>query len=157
MGKNNQKTTKYKKKLRRHARRIEPSSLKDKILRDNPHLADRINPNPTDKEKMSEVILDYARPLLDSAKSVEEQKKAISFALLCWNASFMEKEKRDALIVGTSVERDEMLDLATRAVMEFMVKRKEDLFPHNTRIIQNWTIKDKGSELYFEVASISYE
>jgi hypothetical protein len=160
MGKNKknkmikQKTTKYMKKMRRRARSLGPSSLKDKILRDKPHLADRINPNPPDKEKMSEVIVDYARPLLDSAETVEEQKKAIGFAIICWNASFIEAEKRDAVISGAFAEGEEMLDSATREVMEFMVKRKEDLFPHNARIIQNWLIKDKGSQLYFEVASV---
>ncbi len=148
-----QKTTKYMKKMRRKALRLKPRSLKDKILRDKPNLANRINPNPPDKEKMSEVIVDYARPLLDSAETVEEQKKAIAFAIICWNASFIDAEKRDAMIAGAFTEGEEMLDSATREVMEFMLNRKEDLFPHNERIVENWLIKDRGSQLYFEVAS----
>jgi hypothetical protein len=59
----------------------------DKILRDKPHLADRINPNPCDKEKMSEVLLEYARPLLDVTETVEEKKKAMAMAIICWNTS----------------------------------------------------------------------
>jgi len=149
-----QKTTKYMKKMRRQALRLEPRSLKNKILRDEPHLVNRIDPNPPDKEKMSEVIVEYARPLLDSAETVEEQKQAIGFAISCWNASFIETEKRDALIAETFAETEEMLNLATREVMEFMVNRKEDLFPHNERIVQNWLIKDKAGQLYFEIASI---
>jgi hypothetical protein len=59
----------------------------DKILRDKPHLADRINPNPCDKEKMSEVLLEYARPLLDVTETVEEKRKAMAMAIICWNTS----------------------------------------------------------------------
>lgn len=136
---------------------MEPRCLIDKILRDRPYMANRINPNPPGKEKMSEVILEYARPLMESAQTVEEQKKAIGMAIICWNTSFIDPENRDLMITETFAETGEELDSATREVIEFMLKRKDDLFPDNKRIIEDWIIKDRGSQLLFEVATTLFE
>lgn len=129
----------------------------DKILKDRPHMANRIIPNPPGKEKMSEVILEYARPLLDPAETVEEQKKAVAMAIICWNISFIDPEERDAMIAQTFAETGEMLDSAIREVIEFMLNRKEDLFAHNKRIVEDWIIKDRGRQLFFEVATNLFE
>ncbi len=43
---------------------------------------------------MSEVLLDFANPLLDEAKSDKEKRTAITISALIWNASLLpEREK----------------------------------------------------------------
>ena len=39
--------------------------------------------------KMSEVILDFAKPLLHLARDFDEQEKAVKLAILAWNSSLL--------------------------------------------------------------------
>ena len=136
---------------------MEPRYLIDKILRDRPHMAEKMVPNPPGKEKMSEVIVEYARPLMEAAQTVEEQNKAITMAIICWNISIIDIEERDLRITETFAEAGETLDPATKEVIEFMLNRKDDLFRDNKRIVEDWIVKDRGSQLWFEVATRPFE
>ena len=43
---------------------------------------------PPQTEKMSEIIIDFAQPLMDAATSDSAQKMAITTAIIGWNLSF---------------------------------------------------------------------
>src|SRR3990170_3246215 len=47
-----------------------------------------------DEIRMSEVILDFAEPLLNHATDLNSKKVAISTAILCWNIYLMPEKKR---------------------------------------------------------------
>jgi hypothetical protein len=87
------KTTTSKKKLRRQARKMEPRDLIDKMLKEKPQLAGKLIRNPPGKKKMSEVILEYAEPLMKHAENVKQQNKAIAMAIICWNASLLRRRQ----------------------------------------------------------------
>jgi hypothetical protein len=53
---------------------------------------------------MSEVILDYAQPLLDCAEGDDIKKRAISIAVICWNLSMFPKDTRQ-------VEKEKILQV----------------------------------------------
>ena len=43
---------------------------------------------------MSEVIIVFAKPLLDAAKGHESKKKAVGLAIVCWNLSLLPKHEQ---------------------------------------------------------------
>lgn len=46
-----------------------------------------------------------------------------------------------------------MEDSGTQEVLEFMLNRKQELYPHNMRMVADWIMKDKGDQLFLEVAT----
>lgn len=149
----NKKTTASKKKLRRQARKMEPHSLMDKMLKEKPQLAGRLIRNPAGEEKMSAVILEYAEPLMEHAENVEQQNKAIAMAIICWNASLLNETDRERGLAEIYAETDEVEASNIKEVITFMLNRKQDLFPHNKRVVTDWMVKDKGDQLFIEVAT----
>lgn len=152
------KPTTSKKKLRRQARRMEPRSLMDKMLKEKPHLEGRLRANPPGDEKMSAVILEYAKPLMEHAENVEQQNKAIAMAIICWNASFVAENHGDGMVAeiaeafeGTGGTED----ASVREVIQFMLSRKEDLFSHYKKRVADWFVKDQGDQLVLEVATLT--
>ena len=102
------------------------------------------------QEKMSEVIEDFAAPLLDIAHSPEEVKKALMIASFAWNYSLL-KENGSA-----DVDRDEpalLADPAIRKILDTLVIRKRELYPDNRRAILDFQIMPNGSEYQFNVVS----
>ncbi len=53
---------------------------------------------PAGAQKMSQVILEFARPLLDSADGDAEYRNALAFAVLAWNASLVPEDRRKDLV-----------------------------------------------------------
>lgn len=147
------KPTTSKKKLRRQARKMEPRDLMDKMLKEKPQLAGKLIWNPPGKKKMSAVILEYAEPLMEHAENVEQQNKAIAMAIICWNASLLSGEDRDRILAEAFAETGDMEDSGTQEVLEFMLNRKQELFPDNKRMVADWIVKDKGDQLFIEVAT----
>lgn len=152
------KPTTFKKKVRRQARRMAPRNLMDKMLKERPYLAGRLRANPPADEKMSAVILEYAKPLMEHAENVEQQNKAIAMAIICWNASFVDEKQGDGM-VGELAEAFEGTggreDASVREVIQFMLSRKEELFSHNKRRVADWFVKDQGDQLVLEVATMT--
>lgn len=84
------------------------------------------------EEKMSEVIEDFAAPLLDIADSPEDVEKALMIAAFAWNYALL-KESGSA-----DVDRDEpglLADPAIRKILDALVIRKRELYPDNRRAI----------------------
>ena len=151
--KSKKKPTTNKKKLRRQARRMEPRDLMDKMLKEKPHRAGKLIRNPPGEKKMSAVILEYAKPLMEHAENVEQQNKAIAMAIICWNASLIDEKHRDRIVAEAFAETGEMEDSGVQEVIEFMLSRKEKLFSHNKKMVVDWFVKDKGDQLVLEVAT----
>ncbi|MDQ1333216.1 MAG: hypothetical protein QG552_166 [Thermodesulfobacteriota bacterium] len=148
------KPTTSKKKLRRQARKMEPRDLMDKMLKEKPHLAGRVSANPQGSEKMSAVILEYAEPLMEAAENVEQQNRAIAMAIICWNASLLNETDRERSLAAIYADTDEVEASNLKEMITFMVSRKQDLFPHNKKKIADWMVKDRGDQLFLEVATI---
>jgi hypothetical protein len=151
--KSKKKATTSKKKLRRQSQRMQYPDLQTKMLKEKPELAGRFIRNRPGEEKMSEVILAYAQPLMDFAENVEEQNKAISMAIICWNASVLGESERSLILAESLAGTEAMEGSGVQEVMEFMLKRKQDCFPSNKRRIVDWIVKDKGDQLHIEVAT----
>ncbi|MEW6419309.1 MAG: hypothetical protein AB1480_14555 [Nitrospirota bacterium] len=106
--------------------------------------------------KMSEVLLDYAEPLLKEADNIKSRHVAISMAVLCWNISLMPEDKQKemiedvlAKILKTSGDYD-----ATRSIMIMLIERKKMFFSEYSNYIVDYEISlTDGGNLHLTVMS----
>jgi len=101
-------------------------------------------------EKMSEVIQDFAEPLLDGADSPEEVKKALVIAMVAWNHSLLQEAGEPGL---GGIKSDLLADPTVRGVFESLVERKWALYPDNRRFILDYELIPSGHEYRFNVIS----
>ena len=104
---------------------------------------------------MSEVILDFAEPLLNHATDLNSKKVAISTAILCWNIYLMPEKKRQEEIgkvadnlFKTGMDRKIFEDMAS-----MLFERKRTFFPDINKVIVSYEVLESGDSLRLNVAS----
>jgi hypothetical protein len=111
--------------------------------------------NPGNTEKMSDVILRFADPLLHGANGIVE-KNVIRFAIGVWNASLLPPPAQaEALqsIVAILPEDDHDARRELVAAMFMLLARKQTYFADNTRVILDYQITQSGDMLHLDVVS----
>ena len=101
-------------------------------------------------EKISEVLKDFAQPLLDVANSLEEIERALMIAMIAWNYSLMNEAGRPSFDV---LDSSLLADPDMRAGFEAMLRRKQELFPENKRFILDYQTIPRGDGFQFNVIS----
>jgi hypothetical protein len=98
-----------------------------------------------DVEKMSQVILNFARPLTDVVTNSDDRgfKTAITTAILIWNVSILPDEEREGFL-------EEVLDEIKNAypesrkdfleIYDALIQRKKKYFQYNKRFIVDFKI-----------------
>jgi hypothetical protein len=97
-------------------------------------------------KKMSEVLLDFARPLLDEYGD-DDFQSIIGFSAACWDISFMPEEKRqkelesllDLMEINNPADRQQVENQA-----RMLLERKKSLFADDKRMVKNYHIVDEG-------------
>jgi hypothetical protein len=113
--------------------------------------------NPPDQEKMSEVLLDFARPLLDLSDEDEHFDKVIALAAASWNVALLPPVKQEASleglidIISSSGTRDDVQ--MARETVRMLLERKKRYFPDNKRFIADYQISNSRSRRNLLVAS----
>ena len=108
-----------------------------------------------DIEKMSDVILRFAEPLLRSPHGVIS-KNVIRFAIAVWNVSLLPKdEQSEALkpIVTMLPEDDQDARYELLAAIGMLLARKQRYFANNTRVILDYQITESPDTLHLDVIS----
>jgi len=98
--------------------------------------------------KMSEVILDFAEPLLESLDD-EKFESAIAFAAICWNLSFLPEQERQAQLnamVDKLSKFDALLRIEMEDCAEILFERKRVLFANDKRIVVNYKVVEEKDE-----------
>ena len=113
---------------------------------------------PPNMTKMSEIIIDYARPLLNGAKNDEEQKKAISIAIAIWNLSLYPEEMQSEYIgkiteIMTASRKDGRLTDDEKEVLNFLIKRKKTFFADIKRVILDYDYVETPKGFHINVVS----
>lgn len=110
------------KKRAKKRKQRQRTKLGDNLLRDWGHSGELFDPddvivlsNP--EKKMSEVLIEFAQPLLKVAKTPEQFRTAISLAGIAWNAALLPDEEIEKQIM-TSIpksnpEYDDLLPIWT--------------------------------------------
>ena len=109
---------------------------------------------------MSEIVVEYAAPLLDAAQNAEDQKKAISMAIAMWNISLLpEAEQLESLkkiesLFSTSAKVDD-LSKERQKIISYLINRKKHLFQDINRFVQDYEVVDTPEGFHLNIASIS--
>ena len=102
--------------------------------------------------KMSEVLLDFAEPLLDALDDDDEFKGAISFAAICWNLSFLpEKTQRKQLrSIGHQLGGSDALSTSEiEYFARILLERKKAFFADDRRMVADYEVvnEEEGDSL----------
>ena len=111
--------------------------------------------NPPGETKMSEVLLDVAKPLLELVDD-RHSDKVIALAIACWNATLLPEEVQEAsineLIDIFSSSGIRNVEMAKEAV-QILLERKRRYFPDNKRFIADYRISHSKDQMRLTVAS----
>ena len=124
------------------------SSQKDYELR-----IDQSNP-----QKMSEVIIEYAQPLLDAAQSPQNQRKSIAMAITFWNIALLSDEEqkkfiKDFINTAKAPTNNEEWSGECEQVVTYFIERKTAYYPHINRMILDFECIETPQGLHLNVVS----
>jgi hypothetical protein len=108
---------------------------------------------------MSEVLLEFAEPLLDGSEDNEQFRAAIALAGLCWNLSLMPPDEQVAElhnIVKQVGEREAFWGRGIREIVLTLVDRKKAFFPDDNRLVLNYEFVEEKTGPRFLVASAPF-
>lgn len=87
---------------------------------------------------MSNVLVDFAQPLLDAARNEGDFRLAITVAAACWNLSLLPESERSAALKDFKPGFETPQELERQ--MRLLVARKEALFPNDKRVILDYQV-----------------
>lgn len=101
-------------------------------------------------EKMSEVIEDFAAPLLEDADSLEQVRRALAFAMVAWNYALRDEPDRAK---PEPAHAALLSDPIVKQAFESLVARKQELYPDNQRAVLDYELIPTSSGYRFNVIS----
>jgi len=97
----------------------------------------RHGPPPSFTTKMSQVLQDFAEPLLEKLGE-EEFEAGMSLAALCWNLTFMppkDQHKQIKSIIDALGKSDPLMRIEVEEHIRMLMERKKALYANDRRII----------------------
>jgi hypothetical protein len=142
---------------------------KSSIIQDNPaasisldnsknkpdYNTDDIVLNDSTGNKVSDILLDYASPFIAGLKD-EELRRMLIIVAMAWNISLLPKEKRGEHIAAILKDSKEVNSQSYEKGIElinYMVKRKDDLYAACNYYIQDYELKIIDGDPYLAVVS----
>jgi hypothetical protein len=102
-------------------------------------------------QKMSDIIFHYAEPLLEEARTDEDEEKAIVLAITLWNMTIAQEDERQKMIDSLAFKgKDSAMFSKTLA---YFLERKQELYPDVNRMILDYDCVQTPDGLYLNVAS----
>ena len=98
--------------------------------------------------KISQVILDFAEPLLDDVDD-ELFENAINCAVACWNLSFLPEKKQQRqlrVMVNELGKSDPLARFEVEDCIRMLLERKRILFADEKRMVVNYKIVEEEDQ-----------
>jgi hypothetical protein len=148
-----------KKKIRRRLKLQEQTSraeFLEKVKRYPIAKGKEILVNPTDRDKMSQVLLDFIDPLLENFGSEIPVKTVLGVGIMAWNLSlFSEGERRKLLVQVVKDLSPETEDVkAMYETITWLIDRKKQYFDRHKRHILEFRLSDFGHRYGLQVFSV---
>jgi len=107
-------------------------------------------------QKMSDIIIHYAEPLLEAAKTYEDEEKAIVMAITLWNKAIVPEDEQQEIIDSVAFKTFKGNDSAEfNQTLAYFMERKQVLYPDVNRMILDYDCTQTPDGLYLNVASTS--
>ena len=127
----------------------DPDYLSDKII---------IEGSLYKQEKMSEIILDFAKPLLDAAEDTAAIHGAIAVAVIAWNISLLplkeQNEMMERMAANSLPYGFKKFDPVLRKCLELLLKRKQESFSNYKRMIGDFHCEPSEDGIDLNVVSL---
>ena len=104
-------------------------------------------------QKMSEVIVDFAEPLLRDAPDAESEKAAIAFAIICWNMAILKETGDERAVEETLAGAAGKAGKEFRRFAKEMMERKQTFFADNNKIILDYQFTEEAEGYHLYVVS----
>lgn len=107
--------------------------------------------------RMSEVIAEFAEPLLSEAPDEKSSEIAIMTSVVCWNLSFMPEDEIEKNIQGlvSSIESEERYKKDTEDIVRMLLDRKKSLFPYIRKMVAHHEVMFSNGQMYLNVVSMN--
>jgi hypothetical protein len=106
--------------------------------------------NPAGVEKMSDVLLRFAEPILDRLAPLDDKKATLLFAMSAWNCCLISSEEQAHM----RWELRHIFDNAHNwADFEMLIQRKTELYPRNRRLFMGLEVAESAGRLHVNVVS----
>lgn len=128
-------------KLRRRQHRKEKKRKhQDRSPSYVPPVEGRVVFNPPGEVKMSEVLMELIQPEWNDCANEESMQKLLTLGIAAWNAALVPLAERTAFLdeIASAFPRELRSDF--RLVIEPLIRRKEQLFPHIRRPIISYDL-----------------
>jgi hypothetical protein len=153
------KKAKLREKIKNRPKTRDSSKRKKKSVTGPPKSLDLESPmveNPDEGlEVMSNVIWEFAKPLLETCQDQAAERKAISLAIFVWNTALLPEQERKETLEAylaqcrEAVPTEEFETLST--LIHQLLQDKETRFADNRKRITNCTFGDFGDDRHIEV------
>jgi hypothetical protein len=150
------KEKKRKKRLKKLKERSARTQLLNRATKTIANSDKEVLVNPSGETKMSEVLLDFADPLLQMADEESEERNIMEMAILAWNLALLPLAERQELL-STFVD-DSLSDDGTSAeeiagLIEWLVDRKIEYYIESDRFIVDYEFVGSGNRRRLYVVS----
>ena len=108
-----------------------------------------------DGNKLSDVISDFAGPLLEKCLSFKNQEKMLSLVILVWNMCVVPQKEADKLkedLHEGICKGDNQSIKDMDEIMGYLIARKKRLYKDDRRFIVSYNITNTKNGLHLEVA-----
>jgi K+/H+ antiporter YhaU regulatory subunit KhtT len=115
-------------------------------------------PTPEGETKMSAVILELAKPMLDSHGTTEERIRVIVLhTIISWNASMLPQDERSTVdkVINAFLPRDATAEDVGAIIdsMEQVSERRQQLYPHLRKLIVDHEVRITRGSLVLNVST----
>jgi hypothetical protein len=96
--------------------------------------------NPRGEIKMSDVLMELIQPEWNTCDTEETMHKLLTLGIAAWNAALLPLDERAAFLDEFATTFPAELRSTFRDVIEPLIRRKEELFPHIERPILSYDL-----------------
>jgi hypothetical protein len=105
-------------------------------------------------QSMSEALLDFIEPYRDeSADDLDNLRKVLVVAIVAWNAAILPRAEGEKLIETCLDAMPEAMRADARAWLDELIRRKQQHFADNRRLIINYTVTMRSDGPFVQVMS----
>jgi hypothetical protein len=110
----------------------------------------RLRVNAAGIEKMSNVLLRFAEPILDQVAPLDKKEPTLLFGITDWNYCLMSSEEQSHMRMSLSHIFN---NAHYRSDFEMIIQRKTEVYPRNRRLFMGLEVAENAGQLHVNVAS----
>jgi len=113
--------------------------------------AQKVMFDTSNPQKMSDIIFHYAEPLLEDARTDEDEEKAVVMAITLWNMTIAPEDERQKMIDSMAFKGNDSAMFSK--TLAYFLERKQELYPDVNRMILDYDCVQTLDGLHLNVAS----